>query len=309
MNPYLALFLGIGCAALGGELFVRGTVRLAQWVRIPPIVAGLVLAAFATSGPELSIAINAAMAGSPQISAGDALGSNVVNIALILGVALLAAKTGLRASRGEMLREHWAAPLAPVLTGLLLLDGHLSRLDGALLMACFLAWLGLLLRTVLVGRHARATDPAPHGWLSIPLCVLGMATLLASGQLVVSGAEGIARDFGVDDFIIGATVVALGTSVPELATALIAAKRGHDEVGVGTVLGSNLFNGLFILPLVALIHPFPMGLSAAALSLSTGFLLVLVILPTKNDLLPRRRGFFLIALYAAYVALTLALSP
>ena len=139
MNDYLALILGVGCAGIGGELFVRGAVGLAFWARISPGIIGATVVAFATSSPELSVSINAALAGKPQIGLGDALGSNVVNVALILALALLI--SGIQSPRDSIKRDFPVALLIPIITGVLFLDGELSRLDGLLMLGMFIAWL------------------------------------------------------------------------------------------------------------------------------------------------------------------------
>ncbi|MGZ8927010.1 MAG: sodium:calcium antiporter [Methylobacter sp.] len=139
MNDYIALILGIICAGIGGELFVRGAVGLAHWARVSPGIISVTIAAFATSSPELSVSINAAMAGEPQIALGDALGSNVVNVALVLAIAL--AISGIRSSRDSVKRDFPVALLIPLITGALFLDGELSRLDGLLMLSLFLVWL------------------------------------------------------------------------------------------------------------------------------------------------------------------------
>jgi cation:H+ antiporter len=137
MNDVVLLLLGVLCAALGGELFVRGVVGVARWARVPAGLIAVTVAAFATSSPELAVAISAAEQGTPSIALGDALGSNIANVALILGIALLFAK--IRAPRDSVRREFPLALLAPLLTGVLILDGRLSRLDGVLLLALFVA--------------------------------------------------------------------------------------------------------------------------------------------------------------------------
>jgi cation:H+ antiporter len=138
MNDYVALILGVVCAGIGGELFVRGAVGLASWARVSSGIIGATVVAFATSSPELSVSINAAMAGKPQIALGDALGSNVVNVALILALALVI--SGIQSPRDSVKRDFPVALLVTLITGVLSLDGELSRVDGLLLLSMFLAW-------------------------------------------------------------------------------------------------------------------------------------------------------------------------
>jgi cation:H+ antiporter len=301
MNDYVALILGVACAGIGGELFVRGTVGLAHWARVSPGIIGATVAAFATSSPELSVSVNAALAGNPQIGLGDALGSNVVNVALILALALLF--SGIQGSRDSLKRDFPVALLIPVITGVLFLDGSLSRFDGVLLISMFLAW---LVATAIEARKQRNAAEkilgAHRGWSAVLSFLVGFPLLVAAGNLIVAGGKGIAVSFGMDVFIIGATVVAVGTSVPEIATTVIAKLRGHDEVGLGTILGSNIFNGLFIVAVAAIIHPITVGWREVAVALVFGFAALTLIYPSSRGFIERRRGILLLVLYAVFLA-------
>jgi cation:H+ antiporter len=306
MNDYVALILGVICAGTGGELFVRGAVGLAHWARISPGIIGATVAAFATSSPELSVAINAAMAGKPQIALGDALGSNVVNVALILAVALVI--SGIQSPRDSVKRDFPVALLVPVVTSVLILDGALSRFDGILLLSMFLIW---LLAAIIEARKQRSASDKilgeHRGWLALVLCVVGLAFLVGAGNLIVAGARGIAISWGIDEFVIGATIVAVGTSAPELATTVIAKLRGHDEVGLGTILGSNIFNGLFIIATAAIIHPIALSWREVAVALVFGLVTVAFTFPTRRGFIERRRGVLLLVLYVAYLTAVLQL--
>lgn len=300
MHDYLILLAGVVCAGIGGELFVRGAVGLANWLRVSPGIVGATVAAFATSSPELSVSINAALAGEPQIALGDALGSNVVNVALILALALLV--SGIQCPRASIKRDFPIALLVPVVTGVLFLDGVLSRLDGLLLLAMFLAWLAA---TVMEARNQRNEGEVilgeQRGWLIVLSCLAGLGLLVAAGTLIVAGARGIAIAYGIDEFIIGATLVALGTSAPELAIAIVAKLRGHDEVGLGTILGSNIFNGLFIVAVAAIIKPIAADWRVVAASLIFGLVALLFTYPSGRGFVERRRGVLLLLLYALYI--------
>jgi cation:H+ antiporter len=307
IHHYGALVFGVVCAGIGGELFVRGAVGLARWSRISPGIIGATVAAFATSSPELSVSISSAVVGKPQIALGDALGSNVVNVALILGAAL--AISGIQSSRAGVKRDFPVALLVPVITGVLCLDGEISRVDGVLMLCAFVAW---LVATAIEAHKQRSAAEEVLGtqrlWVASWYCAIGLAFLIAAGYFIVSGARGIALQFGVAEFVIGATVVAVGTSVPELATAIIAKLRGHDEVGLGTILGSNIFNGLFIVPLAATIHPITIGWRPVFGALAFGVVALLCCYPSGVGFIERRRGFLLLALYAAYLTTVLQMA-
>lgn len=301
MPDYITLILGVVCAGIGGEFFVRGTVGLAHWARISPGIIGATVAAFATSSPELSVSINAAIAGDPEIALGDALGSNVVNVALILAIALVI--SGIQSPRDSLKRDFPVALLVPIITFILFLDGTLSRTDGLLMLSLFLAWLAAAVFEARRQRSATEEIVGEHrGWLAVLFCVVGLAFLIAAGNLIVAGAKAIAVAFGIDEFIIGATVVAVGTSTPELATTIMAKLRGHDEIGLGTILGSNIFNGLLIIAVAAIIHPIVVSEREVAVALAFGLIALIFTYPPRRGFIGRTRGIWLLLLYAAYIA-------
>jgi cation:H+ antiporter len=305
MNPWLALSIGVVCAGVGGELFVRGAVGLAIWARVSAGIIGATVAAFATSSPELSVAIGSSLAGKPEISLGDAVGSNVVNVGLILGLALCI--SGIQAPRASVRRDFPVALLVPVVLGVLSLDGRISRVDGVLLLALFTAWLSAV---TLAARRERSASGqvlgAPSLWRAVLAALVGLAFLVGSGHFIVTGARGIAAAFGIPEFIIGATVVAVGTSMPEFATSIISKLRGHDEIGLGTILGSNIFNGLFIVGVAALISPIQVEGHAVAVALILGLATTALTFPPGGGFITRRRGVMLLGLYAIYVAALLS---
>jgi cation:H+ antiporter len=281
MNHYGALILGAVCAAAGGELFVRGAVGLARWARVSPGIIAATVVAFATSSRELSVSINASLAGDPAIALGDALGSNIVNVALILGLAL--AISGIRSPRLQIRRNLPVALLIPVATGLLILYGTLSRLDGALMLSLLFAWLAATLNDARKLRSAAGVMlVARRRWAIVLSSLAGMLLLIGAGRLIVLGARGVALSFGIEEFVVGATLVAVGTSLPELATAVVAKLRGYDEISLGALLGSNIFNGLFIVAVAALIHPIGVDRYDAAIALVFGFLALMGAYPNTR---------------------------
>jgi cation:H+ antiporter len=300
MTPALLLLAGAVCAAAGGELFVRGAVGLARWARVSPGIVAATVVAFATSSPELSVSVNSALAGNPEVALGDALGSNVVNVALILGLAVAVA--AIRSPRERLRRDLSVALLVPVATAGLCLDGTLSRLDGVVMLAVFAGWLFATAREAQRTRSAAGRLlGAQHHWVIVLSFLAGLTLLVAAGRLIVLGALGLAAGFGIDAFIVGATVVAVGTSVPELATVVVAQLRGHDDVSLGAVLGSNIFNGLFIVGTAASIHPIGVAWRDAALALGFGVVALLAAYPQPSGLIDRWRAAPLLGLYALYV--------
>jgi cation:H+ antiporter len=299
------LLAGVGCAAVGGELFVRGAVGLAAWARIPARLVGVSVAAFATSSPELSVGIQSAAAGQPEIALGDALGSNVINVAIVLGVVLILGP--LQASRRDLRRELTFAAMAPILTLLALIDGRLVRTEAGVLLVLFVVWLIAVSRQALRERtNVDDVIEEQSGRRAVVIAAVGLITLIVAGRLIVIAAKGIGTDLGLDPFVVGATLVALGTSTPELATALIARRRNHADIGVGAVLGSNVFNNLWIVGIVALLHPVRASVSEVVLSVGACLLALLLVVPTSTGAVPRWRGGMLVVLAAGYTVATIA---
>ncbi len=301
MNDYIAFVAGVTCAGIGGELFVRGAVSLAQWLRIAPGIIGATIAAFGSSSPELSVAINAALANDPQLALGDALGSNILNVAFILAIALMI--SGIQTSRDSIKRDFPVALLVPVITCVLCLDGKISRIDGFVMLSAFIIWLVMAAIEAKKQRNLMSEVIGNYRKEVVVLsCIGGLILLIIAGKLIVIGAKGIATNFGIDEFIVGAVIVAIGTSVPELAITVIAKFRGHDEISLGTILGSNIFNGLFIIPVAAIISPITINVLEVAVTLVFGMVAVALTFPPGNGLIERRRGVILLVLYSIYIA-------
>ncbi len=307
MSEAVALTAGLVCAAAGGELFVRAAVGIAAWLRVPAGVIGATVAAFATSTPEVSVAIGAAAAEKPEIALGDALGSNVVNVALVLGITLLVGP--IVAPRGSTRRDIPFAVLVPLATIAVALDGGISRVDAGILLALFGTWLALTTRSAWTERSAAVDVLAERShWRSAVELVVGLLFLVAAGRLIVFGARGVGEALGLEDFVIGATFVAVGTSTPELATTLVARVRGHSEIGLGTIVGSNIYNGGFIIALAALIHPIDVSFREVGAAIAFGLALVALLLNARGTL-GRRLGATFLVVYAAYLTILLTLGP
>lgn len=304
MADYLYLVLGIVLAAAGGELFVRGSVGLARGFRVAPGIIGATVAAFATSSPEVTVSVTGALAGKPSLGLGDALGSNVFNVAFILGVALLGG--AIRSPKDSVSRDFPMALFVPFVTAVFVYDGEICRVEGMILLAIFAFWLTAVLREA---RRQRAEAPQseerPRFLQPILESMVGISTLVGAGTLIVSGASGVAASYGVDPFIIGATIVAAGTSAPELATTLMSRIRGQDEIGLGTILGSNIFNGLFIVGIAATITPIPVPIHEVAPALALGAIAVAVTYPSSSGVIGLKRGAALLSVYGVYLALVL----
>ena len=302
-----ALAAGVLCAVLGGDLFVRGVVSLAAWWRVPAGLIGATIAAFATSSPELTVAVTSAMRGHPEIALGDALGSNVVNLGVVLGLALVFG--AVTVGGGTLARDIPMALAAPAVLGLFCLDETLSRLEATVMLVVFSGWLTQSVLAARRVRHSVVMDLQERTHRAIVLSVLGgLALLVVSGRLIVTGAVGVSEALGWDGFVVGAVFVALGTSAPEIATMLAARAHGHDDVGVGTVLGSNIFNTLLVVGVAALISPIEVARTEVLVGAGASMVVILLALPNRSGILRRWRSAPLLLTYAVLVTVMIGSS-
>ncbi|PWF86512.1 calcium/sodium antiporter [Kocuria rosea] len=316
---------GLALLVLGGELLVRGASALARRVGISSLVVGLTVVSAATSAPELAVTVGAVLRDEPGLAVGNVVGSNIVNVLLILGLSALVVPLAVK-QRLVRFDLPWMVVLS---IGLLLvsLDGRIGAVDGVVLLAAVVLHTVL---TVVIGRRgAPVPAAAPSGDrgagggtggaedvrteeepppASVPrsvlLVVLGIALLVAGATLLVEGAVSIATSLGVSSLVVGLTVVAVGTSLPELATSVIAVRRGERDLAVGNVVGSNIFNIGVVLGLPALISPGGIPVSGAAVALDIPVMLAaaVALLPIAftGFAVARWEGALFVALYAAY---------
>ncbi|NLH16280.1 MAG: calcium/sodium antiporter [Phycisphaerae bacterium] len=308
MNDYVLLILGVICAGIGGEIFIRGTVGIAQWARVSPAIIGVTVAAFATSSPELAVSFRSSLAGTPEISLGDVLGSNVENIALILALALCI--SGITVPRQSIKRDFPLALFVSIFIGILAADGMISRWDGLFLLTTFVIWLTFVIISGLQERQtAQPSAIKARIGRAVVLSLVGLAILIGAGFWIVTGAKGIAQALGMHEFVIGATIVAVGTSVPELATTILAKIRGYDEISLGTILGSNIFNALMIVATTSLICPIRVHFKEVAVALVFGFVTVACTFPFGSGFISRKRGMILLGIFVVYLFIILHRPP
>lgn len=301
---YVLFLFGLALLFGGGELLLRGASAIARHFRLSPMVIGLTIVGFGTSAPELLVSLQAALAGQPDMALGSALGSNVSNILLILGFAAMIAPLTMPFTR--LWRDFSFMLAASLAIWLMMLDGTVGRLDGLLL----LAGLGVFLFTTLrIGKTETAASAGARPIalpVAIALTLAGLVTLVFGARFLVESATEIARAFGISEAVIGLTVVAVGTSLPELATSLIAALRRQTDIAVGNVVGSNIFNILGIVGTTALVTPIPAAPRFAAQDMLwvMGAALALVAISFFLRGAGRNTGVALIVAYAAYVVLS-----
>ncbi len=264
-TAFLAIAFGLALLVWSADRFVEGAAATARHFGMPPLLIGMVIVGFGTSAPEMVVSALAASQGNPGIALGNAYGSNITNIALILGITALISPI---AVHSQVLRKE--LPILTVITALAawqLWDGEISRIDAFVLLGVFA---GLMVWTIWQGMQKKAdafgsemeqelkVDAMPIRraifWL-----VVGLVLLIVSSRILVWGAVKIAHGFGVSDLIIGLTIVAVGTSLPELASSVIAARKGEHDIALGNILGSNLFNTLAVVGIAGTIHPMAAG--------------------------------------------------
>lgn len=294
---------GLALLVLGGDLLVKGAVNLALRLGITPLVVGLTVVAFGTSAPELLVSLSAALGGSSGIALGNVVGSNIANVLVILGfTALVSVVT----TKGHDLRESWAMMMgASVLLIGLAATGRIGMWGGIVLL---LALVAVLWRQLSTGRvddseEIEGAEPGARG-LRIALWLGGGLVALPLGaNLLVNGATQIAQDFGISDTVIGLTLVAVGTSLPELAASVAAALKGRADMALGNVVGSNIFNILAILGITSIVTPLPIPPEMLRLDLWVMLATSALLAPFlfKGIALTRPVGGVFLAGYAAYV--------
>lgn len=308
------LLLGGVMLYFGAEWLVKGAAGLARAFGVSALAIGLTVVAYGTSAPELSVSLLAALEGQSEIALGNVVGSNIANIALILGITALIAPPFVDKT---LIRREVPVMIASAMVVLVvLLNGIISRLEGGLLL------IGAIAFTVFTLRTAKAVPPEGElvkeareeledeqvegpKWKLVLYAIAGLGILVVGGKVFVDGAVGLATLFGMSERVVGLTVVAIGTSLPELAASVVAALRGHSAMAIGNVIGSNIFNILLILGGASLASPISASLEAIRVDLAVliGLTLLASLLLRKERVISRLEGGILVSSYAAFLAL------
>lgn len=304
----LRIVAGLALLVVGGDFLVRGAVGLALRLGVAPVIVGLTVLAFGTSAPELIVSVAAAVNGQPGIALGNVVGSNIANVLVILGATAVIAPV---LSNDEELKISWVyAVAASVLLIVLCFLGPLVWWHGAILLACLAATLFFQISRARQGQGTAPEvqdDHTPPRMIALFLAV-GLVALPIGANLLVSGASDIARGFGISDAVIGLTLVAIGTSLPELAASVASALRGRADMALGNVIGSNLFNILAILGITSFFGP--LDVPAQMLHFDLWFMLATTLLVgpflLRHIAIGRVAGAALLSIYAAYTVWLLA---
>lgn len=296
---FLVLFIGLGMAAVGGDRFVRGSVGLASWLRVPAGVVGATVAAFATSSPELTVGVISGLDGRSELAFGDAAGSNMVNLGVVLGLTLFVASVDV--SWSEVRREVISFAAGIGIVGAVSLDGRIGGPEATLFLVLFSAWLVWVVREARQQRSdVLVLGDIGHRTVVTDLAI-GIVLLIIAGRLIVIAGKEIGESLGWSEFIVGTVIVAIGTSTPELVTTVIAARKGHVGVGIGAILGSNIFNTLFIVGIAGVISPIEVDRPATATAVVASLIAASLVVPGSRHKLGRVRGSLLLATYGSFL--------
>lgn len=311
VNFVIYMVCGLVLLVWGAERFVHGAAASARNMGIAPLLIGLTVVAFATSSPEILVSVVASLRGEPTLAIGNAIGSNIVNIGLVLGMTALIRPIKLESA--TLRREMPALLAVSLLTVSLFLDTHLSRIDGIVMLTGLVIVMIWLTR---LGRRSAANDPIKRDYeaeipadvsmkMAITWTLVGLVTLLIGAQWLVTGAIGMAQNLGVSEVVIGITVVALGTSLPELTVSLVSALKGEYGLAIGNIVGSNIFNLLAVIGIAATIEPAALAPSVLSLHIFVMVAFTLVLFAMTYDYdgkakLSRMEGIALLIAYVAY---------
>lgn len=312
MNLAVLIIMLIGGFILlvkGADLFVDGACDLSEKLKIPAYLIGMTVVAFGTSLPEAAVSVTASIQGSNQIAIGNVIGSNIFNTIVVLGASALIAPVMVK---DKVLKRD--LPFCIGISALLLVlivtlwtgQAQLTRLDGIILLVLFAAFMTF---SILGAKKDAVPEVTAENkkqmpvWKCIALIIIGAAGVIIGGQLTVSGAKGLARIIGLSETVIGLTVVAIGTSLPELVTSIVAARKGQNDIAVGNVVGSNIFNILFILGLSSAISPIVTdGYAIVDTCVLIGITLVTFIFALPKKKLTRPAGAVMLLMYILYTA-------
>ncbi len=308
----ILLVFGFACLIKGADFFVDGAASLAKKLKIPSLIVGLTIVAMGTSAPELAVSISSAVKGSNGLAVSNVIGSNMFNLLVVLGVC--SAIMPIAVSKDALRRDFPISIGAAILFFLFILNGVLERWEAVILFALII---GYMIMTIIIAKHSEYDEEEPVRFnpLTCALCLIGgAAAIVVGGNLAVDNAKAIALTAGMSDTLVGLTICAVGTSLPELVTSVTASKKGENDMAVGNVVGSNIFNILCILGISGMIKPIDLTLAGDGSDVNAlidgGILLVICIISFIMCLvgkkLSRRDGIIMVFMYLAYMAYIIA---
>lgn len=293
--------IGIIVVIKGADWLTSGAVGMAERIGVPQIIIGLTIVAMGTSMPEFFVSLMSAINGTPDLAVGNIVGSNIFNALLIVGCAAMVAPITIQHTTVK--KDIPVAVFASLLLMGMTLDGHISRIDAAILFGVFIAYIGITLRGAKTEDDTADEEKKPMPVLkAVMLVVVGLAGLVIGSDVFVDNATSIAHTMGISDAVIGLTIVAGGTSLPELATSVVAAKKGNSGIAIGNVLGSNVFNILMILGITGLITPMTIsGITVIDLAMMVISMILLWLFSFTKYRIERWEGVVLTAIFIGYI--------
>ena len=299
----LLIVIGVVLVIWGADRMTDGAVSIAQRLKIPKIVIGLTIVAMGTSAPEFCVSLMSALKGTPDLAVGNVVGSNIFNTLLIVGVAAMV--TPIVISRSTVRKDMPWSMLAAVMLTMLCLDQVISRWDALVLFILFCTFIGYNLREARKGKRQPEEEEEEKGMrpiLAVGLVLLGLGCLVLGSNVFVDSATRVAQELGVSEAVIGLTIVAGGTSLPELATSVVAARKGQSAIAIGNVIGSNVFNVLMIVGITGLVKPMNIvGITYVDLCVMTGGMVLLWLFSYTKFKVERWEGAVLTGIFAGYM--------
>jgi len=300
---YFLLVVGITALVKGADWFVRGSSQIALFFKVSPFVIGLTVVAFGTSAPEAAVSFTAAIRAQSDLAYGNIIGSSMANLLLVLGLSVVL--TPIAIKERIIKKEFPFAIFIVMLVFVFAIIGpaYINRFEGAILLIVFIVFLGLLLKATRKEKHTNESVPMNYSLkVSITLFFLGLVSIIIGGHLVTTSASEIALSLGMSEVLVGLSIVAVGTSLPELATIVAAWIKKEDEMALGNIIGSNIFNLSFILGASALISPIQLHLAMRFdLILLLAITVLAFIFSLTDRLLSKKEGIMLMVIYALYL--------
>ena len=303
---FTILLLGFFFLIKGADIFVEGSSSIARKFNVPPMVIGLTIVAMGTSAPEAAVSITSSIAGQNDMALANVVGSNFFNILIVLGVSCIIST--LPVEKNTIKKD---TPFLLFVSGLLLIlsiDLNISRIEGFIFLAIFTYF---LIDTVKTAKNSDSkvedvpSEDSPM-FKTILLCILGIIGIVLGVDMVVKSASSIAKSFGMSDNLVGLTIVAIGTSLPEFVTSVVAVRKGENDIAIGNIIGSNIFNILFVLGLSTFINPISISMFALfdVIFMILITILLFIFIKSKNSLI-KSKGFIFIVIYIAYMNYTI----
>lgn len=301
MFNLVILLIGFIMLIKGSDIFVESSSNIAKKFHIPPIIIGMTIVAMGTSAPELSVSINSALAGLNDMSIANVVGSNIFNILIALGICSFLGKLKI-----DNYKDIWLLLAICIELFVLTIDKTLSVVNGAILLITFTSYIISMIKKAKDNAEEENNNKQKNILITIVLGILGLIAIVWGGDLVVDSASAIAIKLGMSENLVGLTIVAVGTSLPEFVTSVMATKKGELSIAIGNIIGSNIFNILLILGVASVINPMTVSMLALYdIIFMICSIVLFILLTVKNKAVNRKNGFILVLVYIAYLIMTI----